>query len=364
MLYDENVNTMASETKLKSRLDSLLSWCNKVGMSAEPILRCDDLTVLSGDASNRRYFRANNQIKSRKLPGSYVAVDAVPDKENNERFVVIAKDWSAQGLRTPKVFGVNLDDGFMLLEDFGDDTLFSHLNDANVDQYYDQTLSVLHKIQGLMVTPELKLQTYNKSVLLREMELFKEWFVVKLLGIELSSNEDKLVVDLFDHLVDSALQQPQVVVHRDYHSRNLMLLAEDGIGILDFQDAILGPVTYDAVSLLRDCYIDWPQKKVYEWLDNFQAGSSILSSFSNYAVKQWFDLIGLQRHIKVLGIFSRLWLRDSKKSYLSDIPRVFSYLVNVAKHYEEFHDFVYWLEVCLVPKLEKQDWWYKHKLLE
>ena len=185
----------------------------------------------------------------------------------------------------------------------------------------------------------------------------------KIAELSLSEDEQNLLAELFQLLTASAQAQPYVPVHRDYHSRNIMMLP-DGLGLIDFQDAVLGPVTYDLVSLLRDCYIDWPQAKVYRWLDSFAGKSEHLQGVDKEQLYQWFDWMGAQRHIKVLGIFVRLWLRDGKAGYLKDIPRVFAYLNWVCGRYSSLDSAGLWLREQILPRLQKQDWWQDYRLKE
>jgi hypothetical protein len=195
------------------------------------------------------------------------------------------------------------------------------------------------------------------DLLHKEMDLFEEWFLGQLLGIQLSLEDKAVLVRLKNVLTQSAIEQPQVFVHRDYHSRNLMLTEANSPGVIDFQDAVLGPITYDLVSLYRDCYIDWPDEKIYHWLDEFlkqRKERDCVDTFDASQFYQWFDWMGIQRHMKAIGIFSRLLLRDGKSGYLNDIPRTLGYVVNVCRRYDELKPMVQMLTSQQVEKKLKQ----------
>ncbi len=369
-----------------SRYEELDDWCEQRLAQSPGIKPQPDrawwagLQSVSGDASFRRYFRARDGKDE-----SFIVVDAPPQTENCESFVAIARSWRAQGLRTPRVHSVDVGRGYMLLEDFGDTLLYSKLADFQAgmplplpalgesrlelassprsydEQLYDAALEALLALQQTQSPTDYPLPVYDRARLMTELQLFPEWCLEKLLDIVLTQGEQNLLADLFTKLVDSALAQPQVTVHRDYHSRNLMLLP-DGLGLIDFQDAVTGPVTYDLVSLLRDCYIDWPQHKVYEWLDVFAKASPILHDTPREQLHQWFDWMGMQRHIKVLGIFVRLWLRDGKTGYLKDMPRVYAYVRWVCGRYCELQETARWLDSEVLPRLQQQSWWQEYQL--
>jgi len=321
------------------------------------------LEMVSGDASFRRYFRA-------KVEGeTWIAMDAPPDKENSSSFVAIAQYWLSQGIQVPTIHNYDLELGFLLLNDFGDDVLLASLfnkdpetkvAEANVeennvpervpynasgDHYYDLAMKALVAIQAIKPDSSYSLPLYDVALLQCEMALFPDWLLEKKLGLTLNKQERTMLTQSFSMLAESALAQPQVPVHRDYHARNLMVLKDDSLGVIDFQDAVFGPVTYDLVSLLRDCYIVWPDEKVEQWCQQYY---SLLESQGglNYdwvQFKTWFDLMGLQRHLKAAGIFARLSLRDGKHCYLNDIPRTVDYLIRVSQGHvflKDFHTFL------------------------
>ncbi len=347
-----------------NRLLELSRWCadelNQV--AGHPIHK--NLEAVSGDASYRRYFRAHSDEPA-QIPDAktWIAVDAPPEHEDCRPFVAIANSWQRQGLRTPGVLSVDYGRGYMLLEDFGNEVLQFSLDDKTVSHFYDKALADLRLLQQTRIPDEYPLPAYDSAMLRREMELFPEWCLKQLLGMTIGPAEQALLDALSEQLISSALEQPQVPVHRDYHSRNLMVLPE-GLGIIDFQGAVLGPATYDLASLLRDCYIDWPQTQVYQWLEDFRGCSEVLSVHDAATVRRWFDWIGAQRHIKVLGIFARLWLRDGKPDYLQDVPRVFAYLLWVCDHYPALAGQADWLRNEVQPRLAQQTWWQDYRLTD
>lgn len=324
------------------RLKQLSEWVQQQAAAQE--MQVDaDLQPVSGDASFRRYFRATGP------EGSWIAVDAPPEHEDCEPFLAIAQAWHGQGIAVPRIIASDLEQGFMLLEDFGDELLLPQLDDSTVERHYATAFETLRQIQRSVGQPALP--PYDRVMLAREMALFPEWFLTRLLGLELNEEEYHLLGLVAKLLIESALAQPQVSVHRDFHSRNLMLLDDGRLGVIDFQDAVHGPVTYDLVSLLRDCYIDWPDEQVRFWVEAFRQRlkQDGLDVGEKGLFQQQFDLMGMQRHIKVLGIFSRLWLRDGKAGYLDDLPRTFAYLYRVASRYEELEPFVRWLDQRVIP---------------
>ena len=285
------------------------------------------LETVSGDASFRRYFRA------RTANAQFIAVDAPPDKEDSAPFVNIGQRWRAAGIKVPNILLADLNLGFMLLEDFGDQMLLPMLNSSDPSPY----AAALKTLLQLQQVEDSELSPYNAEVLQREMGLFDKWFLSRCLGLD-TKDWLPLLQPIYAALIERAEAQIQVPVHRDYHSRNLMLCADDSLGVIDYQDALLGPITYDLVSLLRDSYIDWPEEKVEGWVEGYRlqlrnAGFDVPGSAE---FLKDFYLMGMQRQLKVVGIFCRLWLRDGKQGYLKDIPRTFNYLHSAATKYTEF----------------------------
>lgn len=299
-----------------------------------------DLTMVAGDASFRRYFRVwHRQI-------SYIVMDAPPEHENVELFVQVATGFAQAGIAVPEIIDADVDDGYLLLSDFGDQPLQSLLT-VFPEQWLPVCLSTLSTLQKQGGQHLLELPEYDGSLLLKELSLFPEWFVTELLKEKLSQSEESMLHDLNQRLIDSALNQPQVWVHRDYHCRNLMKIGDAHIGVIDFQDAVLGPLTYDLVSLLKDCYVRYAKQTVTASLKDYYitlVGSELYhQDFEQF--ERAFDLMGLQRHLKVLGIFARLSIRDGKHTYLNDLPLVFDYVFETLNKYSE-------LQVCL-PLFER-----------
>lgn len=308
------------------------------------------LTPLKGDASSRRYYRAEL--------GAYslIAMVSPEAQEGFLPFLEIARAWREHELRVPEILCEELNQGFALLTDFGDQWLQDQLTINTVDQFYRQALLESLRIQTAVKPRNYTYPSFDESHIALELGYFPEWCLGRLLGYGLSSAEEKMLNQLAEQLVSTCVTQPQGVIHRDYHSRNLMVLPEGQLGILDFQDAMIGPITYDAVSLLRDCYIQWPMERVYGWLKEFYDASQRdqrMDRVSFEQFKQWFDYVGIQRHIKVLGIFSRLKVRDQKDQYLQDMPRVVSYLVQVSRQYPHLKEFEKWLSTQFVPMLKR-----------
>lgn len=310
------------------RLAQLTQWVSDHWAATESLdPPPEQLETVSGDASFRRYFRA------RSANSQFIAVDAPPDKEDSAPFVNIGRRWRESGVRVPQILRADLDQGFMLLEDFGDEMLLPNL-DTQSNAPYATALEALLQLQQVRDT---QLAPYDEPVLLREMHLFDEWFLARALGLD-PKDWLPLLEPIYTKLVERAQAQLQVPVHRDYHSRNLMLLTDGSLGVIDYQDALLGPITYDLVSLLRDSYIEWPQAQVEEWVESYrqQLLSAGFEVPSTAEFLKDFYLMGMQRQLKVVGIFCRLWLRDGKSGYLKDIPRTFNYLHSAAARYPEF----------------------------
>lgn len=328
--------------KKDKRLEDLESWLNlimpDVHFTVEPA---------SSDASFRRYFRVVSDGSSR------VVMDAPPELEDCAPFLHVSELLHDAGLNAPKIYQQDLANGYLLLSDLGKSSYLERLNDESVDWLYEDALSALLELQK-GVNPQLaSLPDYDEALLLREMGLFDEWFLENLMGVELSPEEQDLLSKVKKILVISALEQPRVCVHRDYHSRNLMVTEHNNPGVLDFQDAVIGPVTYDPVSLLKDCYISWPDEMVIGWLENYHrqlvSGGITDAGFDQFFY--WFDLMGVQRHLKAIGIFARLKLRDRKDGYIADIPRTLDYVRSVCRRRAILSGFGDWIERVVMPTL-------------
>ena len=311
------------------------------------------LEAASSDASFRRYFRVHFDDQS------FVVMDAPPLKEDCTSFIAVANLLKAQGINAPKIFHQSLEDGFLVLSDLGSDSYLGKLTERTVDKQYKDAVQVLHKMHGIGLK-DLLIPSYDLVLLRQEMDLFGEWFLKTLLGIDLSFKDKETLSQVKEKLTASALEQPQVFVHRDYHSRNLMVTKDNNPGVIDFQDAVIGPLTYDLVSLYRDCYIAWSDEKIYAWLDDFlkqRQERGEVDDFDHRQFYQWFDWMGVQRHMKAVGIFSRLLLRDGKEGYLKDIPRTLGYLITISERYEELKPLAGLIEHHqVVEKFEQQPW--------
>jgi len=299
------------------------------------------LAPLAGDASFRRYFR----LRYNGL--SQIVMDAPPAKEDLRAFIHIAQTLEKADVHTPKVLAINSDEGFLLLSDLGDELLLNVLGPETVDTHYHQAIKTLFKIQTCSINDPL-LAPFDETHMLKEMSLCSEWFFQTYLALNLNQDECTLVQQTMEWIAKEVAQQPLTFIHRDYHSRNLMLLAEQvdpALGVIDFQDAMRGPFTYDLVSLLKDCYISWPRGKVLEWVEFFYTHSALTTDYSLSEFIRAFDLCGLQRHLKVLGIFCRLYLRDQKPGYLKDLPLTLKYVLECTETYEELHPFFQFLQM-------------------
>ncbi len=293
------------------------------------------LTTASADASFRRYFRVH---LAREFKGhqTLIAMDAPPPQEDCTPFVNVANLFLAAGLNVPQVLAQDLVNGFLLLTDLGDDTYLSALTSTTAQKMYGDATDALIKLQ--LASKPIVLPNYDAALLTREMQLFPDWYVAKHLKFELNVEQQTALNNTFEILNKNILAQGQVYVHRDYHSRNLMVTEENNPGVLDFQDAVYGAITYDLVSLLKDAYIQWDEEQIIDWAVRYwekarKAGLPVPTDFSEFY--RDFEWMGAQRHIKVLGIFARLSYRDGKDGYLNDMPLVLHYLRKVCERYVE-----------------------------
>lgn len=303
----------------------------------------------SSDASFRRYFRAFRKGET------FIVMDAPPDKEDVQPYVRVTRLLEGVGVHVPHVHEADTRNGLLLLEDLGVTQYLQRLNAGDdPDRLYGDALFALAEIQTRGTQAARELAPYDRAALLRELALMPEWFCKRHLDLTPSAAESATIETAFEFLIREALAQPVVFVHRDYHSRNLMVLAERNPGIIDFQDALAGPIGYDLVSLLKDCYIGWPRERVEQWVSGYR---TLLRSQGGPGGRddreflRWFDLIGVQRHIKVLGIFSRLWYRDGKSGYLRDLSLTLEYVRDTCTRYPELAQFGAFLEARVVPAL-------------
>ncbi len=286
-------------------------------------------------------------------------MDAPPDKEDTGPFTRIARMLADVGVNVPRILEADTDRGFLMLTDLGTrlylDDLNAHLNSvAAIEGLYGDATQALCAIQARGLGHAHQLPPYDREALTREMDLLPEWFCKRHLRLELSEADERMIEQTFTALCDSALGQPQVFVHRDYHSRNLMVCNGPNPGILDFQDAVRGAVTYDLVSLFKDCYIRWEPARVRDWVVGYRAQAlraGVQAGESDEEFVRWFDLMGAQRHIKVLGIFARLFHRDGKPRYLHDLPLTLNYVREICPSYPELRAFGEFLEARVVPIL-------------
>ncbi|HEX9140399.1 MAG TPA: phosphotransferase [Steroidobacteraceae bacterium] len=312
-----------------------------------PAVRLEPASV---DASFRRYFRI-----WRADGATRIVMDAPPGKEDIGPFLKVARLLAGCDVHVPEIEAADAVRGLVLLEDLGSEPLLSRLQGgAEPGPLYADALATLARIQLRGVAASASLPPYDRAVLEREMALLPQWFCTRHLQFEPDREERELLADAFEFLVREALAQPIALVHRDYHSRNLMLTAQRSPGVIDFQDALAGPIGYDLVSLLKDCYIAWPRSQVLTWVEAYRqqlrrGGGDSGADLAQYL--RWFDLIGLQRHIKVLGIFARLWYRDGKRGYIADLPRTLQYVREAAAGFAPLREFSAWVERRLVTGL-------------
>jgi aminoglycoside/choline kinase family phosphotransferase len=304
------------------------------------------INLICGDASFRRYFRLHHQGIG------YIVSDSPIDLVPIAPFVAMAKAYQHAGLLVPEVLATCEDYGFVLQTDVGELQLLSVLNKDNVSDYYKQALNLLPVIATVTETEDGPLADYDDVFVARELAIFVDWLLKEHLDYALTDNEQQMIAATFAALTDNALAQPKVGMHRDYHSRNL-LINDQALAVIDFQDAVHGPVTYDAVSLLRDCYVRWPDDIVNHLMRyHYQLAidHQLMDENVDYATyTQWFDLMGLQRHIKAAGIFTRLYHRDGKRGYLADIPLTLQYVADIGMKYPQTTDFSLWVHRVILP---------------
>jgi aminoglycoside/choline kinase family phosphotransferase len=290
----------------------------------------------SSDASFRRYFRVFSDA------GTHIVMDAPPGREDVRPYLNVTVMLETAGVHVPRVFEWDAARGLVLLEDLGTRPYLPALKtDGDADLLYRDALEALADIQVRGRESAFQLPPYDREVLVREMALMPEWFCARHLQLELSRTQGEMLTAAFEFLVAEALAQPQVFVHRDYHSRNLLITRERNPGIIDFQDALRGPVGYDLVSLLKDCYVSWPRSRVEGWVREYRLmmheRASRSAGANDAQMLHWFDVIGIQRHLKVLGIFARLWYRDGKSGYLGDLPLTLRYVVDACARFPALH---------------------------
>ena len=327
---------------MPERLASLKSWLADVLGTTD-----FDIAPASSDASFRRYFRVRHGDETR------IAMDAPPAQEDTGPFIHIAELLAAQGLNVPRILARDTRQGFLLLSDLGDTPYLRVLSVCTADTLYGDAMAALRRMQQMRPERFADIPPYDHALLMQEMALFRDWYLAGFRRQALAAAQERVLDQVFERLAEAALSQPVVFVHRDYHSRNLMHTAHDNPGILDFQDAVRGPVTYDLVSLLRDCYISWPRARVEAWALNHlreAQRAGIVGEVEEGTWLRWFDWMGVQRHLKATGIFARLDLRDGKPGYLADIPRTLGYVREVAGRYEALRPLLDFLPADLLTE--------------
>lgn len=327
--------------RTSDRLQQMHAWIHDQ-------LRLHDYTVLpaSEDASFRRYFRLRENGRS------YIIMDAPPGQEDCHPFVNISQRLHSVGLNVPVVYASDLQSGFLLLSDLGNTLYLDVLDKNNAQPLYADALNALHVMQQDATTEGLP--DYDEILLQQEMHLFSDWLLTTHLGINMDSDRYGSIEQTFRYLSNMALEQPHCFVHRDYHSRNLMVCKDHNPGIIDFQDAVIGPVTYDLVSLLKDCYIKWPKQDTDEWVRYFFTLAGHEGTDLNTFI-QWFDLMGVQRQLKASGIFARLYHRDHKAGFLKDIPRTLSYILDLEGDYPQLQILIDLIRHDVMPALEEKN---------
>lgn len=321
---------------MEQHTQALQKWLTETCGLVESVLQ-----PLPGDASFRRYFRLH------QAANSYIVMDARPEKESCTSYVAISRALRIHGLLTPEVIAHDLSQGFLLITDFGDRLFLNELNVTNVEILYTQALDALVILQSCSEVPDWQIQPFTIDFMYKELKLFQEWYLKNYLALTLSSTTESMLERLFYFLAETSASQPQVFMHRDYHSANLMVLPNNQIGILDFQDAFIGPVTYDLVSLLRDCYIAWPEELVTKLVLQYRNQLNMTISDSEFL--RWFNLMGLQRHLKALLTFARKYCRDGNANYVKHIPRTLNYIMQESQHYPECQRFQEFLCNVIMP---------------
>jgi N-acetylmuramate 1-kinase len=291
------------------------------------------ISVASADASFRSYWRVFADDRS------LIVMDAPPGQEDIKPWLEIGSRLRAVGLHAPEVLASDSENGFVLMEDLGTRTYLPELNESTVDKLYGDALDALFTMQREIDAQDLPHFDVTRTI--PEMELLGDWFLHRHLGFDPSCDEWDVIENAFRSIANCADEQPRRFMHRDYHSRNLLVAGVNNPAIIDFQGAMLGPIAYDLASLLRDCYIAWPIEYVDVWVEKYRQRlfAAGMVSVDEARFRRWFDLIGLQRHIKVLGLFCRLWYRDGKQGYLTDLPLILEYVLRISQLYPELVDF-------------------------
>lgn len=330
-----------------NRKDNLMAWVSAV-IGVDKV----KLQVMSGDAGFRQYYRVTTPDGQ-----SFIVVDSPDDKCNNLGFIAIQKALAGQNILVPQIISVDESQGFFCLSDLGNTLLSNKLSKNTMESYYKQAIDIILRISKSKVDANYQLPLFDRKFVQMELSLFNDWLLEQYLGIRLSIEQKNKLQGCFDFIIDSVLEQPQRIMHRDYHSRNIMVMENNELGVIDFQDAVIGPVIYDLVSLLKDCYIKWPNDEIVPlvtyFVEQYQANNQD-NAFPLSVWMKWFDLTGLQRHIKVAGIFARLFLRDDKSDYLADIPLTLEYIKEASANYLELRFLYELINDVVYPAMEKR----------
>ncbi|MEW9625241.1 aminoglycoside phosphotransferase family protein [Rhodanobacter geophilus] len=320
---------------VQDRTAARLAWTRRT--LGDPTLT---LAPASADASFRSYWRTAHAGQS------WIVMDSPPEREDPRPWLAIGARLAAAGLHVPKVAAQDLEQGFLLIEDLGTRLYLAELDNANADRLYGDAMDALLAMQTKVASDDLP--PFDRAVLVNGLEVMPKWFLERHLGHTPDCDEWDVLEAAFDVIIHNALAQPRVFVHRDYHSRNLLLTDTDNPGVIDFQGALHGPLTYDLASLLRDAYVAWPRERVEAWVESYRQrlldAGVIDGKVDPARFRRWFDLTGLHRHVRVLGQFYRLWYRDGKPGYLKDVPQVYRYVIEVARSYPELAAFAALLE--------------------
>jgi aminoglycoside/choline kinase family phosphotransferase len=328
---------------MPKQIDTLHLWLSHLG------LRVEQITLLLGDASSRHYYRI--KARSPRLPHEQFIIMHAPNPEDKlEQFIKVSESLEHMGVQVPKIFHQDVPQGLLLLEDLGDELLLQRLNQDSVKNYYHKAMDIILNLQRHPI-PSI-LPKFNQSYMLQEMSLFNDWFIRKHLNLDLSAAENEFLEQQFYKIANIIESHPQTMIHRDFHSRNLMVLPNEILSVIDFQDAMIGPRSYDLVSLLKDCYICWPPHQVLEFCQYFFVKLADKdSTFDKF--RQEFTLCGLQRHLKVLGIFCRLFYRDGKSRYLPDLPLTWKYMYDALHALPELGQFKQFIDTRIYPKCQQ-----------
>ncbi len=322
-----------------TRQQELLQWIENQLGSKQIVL-----TPLQGDASLRKFYRLNTSP-------STILMDAAADLKNQE-FLNATKLLQAHGLKTPKIFLHNVQLGLFQVEDFGDNLLFNHIEHLSIEDFLKQAIDMIIKIQKIPVAEMINPISFDATFIDRELNLFTEWFVDKYLELKLTVSQKTVVEETFVFIKEMLLSQPYLCMHRDFHSKNIMILPDESLGLLDFQDLMLGPVTYDLMSLLKDCYVTWPEDVIQNLLVYYYQAFGKNLNFNDFAdFVFYFDITGLQRHLKVVGGFSKIYFTRNNAHYLQYFDRILDYIVRVTAKYSQLEKFYRMFTFEMIPRL-------------